>query len=122
LELAGLTQDRVSFTRWSKGIASVAEDLPPERAVDYQLQLGRGFAAFGNQAKAVGALRNALRLAEQHQLNEYAFMAQAELGAMGGRPARHRISQSVPCRAGQPAEERAFAEVAGKLHALRAAS
>jgi tetratricopeptide (TPR) repeat protein len=120
LELAGLTQDRVSFTRWSKAIEAVAEDLPLERSVDYRLQLGRGFATFGNKARAVGSLRHALRLAEEHHLNEYAFKAQTELAATEAKPARHRITRGVPCRAGQAVEERAFAEVAGKLHALRA--
>ncbi len=117
LELSALTKDRVSFARWSKAIGVMTDELPAERRVDYWLQLGRGHATFGQAARAERCLRDALAQAEQYRLNEYVFRAQAELEMIHKKPAQHGSLTKPPCRAKATG---ALAEVAGKLHALRA--
>jgi hypothetical protein len=107
----------VGFSRWKREITAVSENLPPERRADFELQVGLGCATFGQPRQAEQSLRKALALAEQQRLNEIAFSAEAALNALKTRAAPNAQATSVPSGA-ERAE--AFAEIAEKLHALRA--
>jgi len=117
LELCGLMEDRVGFSRWKRQLAAVADDLPAERLADLQLQLGLASAAFGQVRVAEQYLRKAAAIAEQHDLNEYTFRAEAAI--------KQLKSDSAPNRPEAPARFEAegaqdFAEIVEKLEALRA--
>jgi tetratricopeptide (TPR) repeat protein len=117
LELGAKMDDRLGFSRWKREITAMSANLPPERRADFELQVGLGCAGFGQARQAEQSLRKALALAEQHRLNEIAFSAEAALDALKKRAAPNVPDTSVLSGA-ERAEE--FAEIAEKLHALRA--
>lgn len=117
LELCALTGDRVGFARWAHDIAAMATEMPPERVADFELQLGRGHAMFGHRGKAKVSLNRALALAQQYQLNEYAFRTREALSGLENSTAQGESENLVPTRA-EPSRE--VVEIAEKLLALRA--
>ncbi len=117
LELCAMTGDRVGFARLKREISAIADELPPERHADFYLLLGQGQAGFGDRRSAAASLRKAVGLAEQYQLNEYAFRARAALQELGRLPARGQGATDAPARARRSKE---FQEVTRKLEALRA--
>ncbi len=117
LELSTLRRDRLAFARWTNEITALGEELPAERQVDLAFQLGLGHAAFGHARKAQRCLAEALLLAEQYRLNEYVFRIQDTLEKVKRNFTRDGTRFVDPSRADGAKE---FAEVVGKLRALRA--
>lgn len=117
LELSALTGDRVGFARWAGQIAAMADEMPPERLADFELQLGRGHALFGHNGKATASLKRALAIAQQYRLNEGAFRAQQALLDLENGTARNRSEDPAAGRAEHSSE---LVEIAEKLQALRA--
>jgi tetratricopeptide (TPR) repeat protein len=117
LELSAKMEDRVGFSRWKREITAIAEDLPAERLADFHLQLGLGCAAFGQTRSAERSLRQAITVATRYGLNEYVFSAEAALDVLTNKTAPDVPRASGASEAGVSEE---FAEIAGKLHALRA--
>jgi tetratricopeptide (TPR) repeat protein len=79
LELSALSRDRVAFARWRRELEQVRQQLPPERLVDYDLQVGLGLIAFGEHRKARQYLKDAVSNAERFGIHEYGFMAERAL-------------------------------------------
>lgn len=117
LELNALTGDRVGFARCAHELTEMAEQLPPERIVDFQLQLGRGHTMFGHNQKARGSLERALGLAQKYRLNEYAFQAQEALSELDTTSTKGERERGTPAPAERSKE---VVEIAEKLQALRA--
>ena len=69
------------FSRSVEWLA-MSEDLPPDRLADFHLQLGQGYARFGQRREAERSLRKALAIAEKNRLNEMTFQIEAALGAL----------------------------------------
>jgi tetratricopeptide (TPR) repeat protein len=88
LELAALTQDRVSFERLRREIEGADIELPPDARVDYEIKMGVSLASFGKCRKAERYLRRAIQDAEEYNLNDYLFRAEAALRELhsGQRP------------------------------------
>ena len=82
LELAGVSRNRVSFQRWRRQVQVLADSLPAETAVDFEIKLGKGYREFGNVRLARRHLRSAARMAGEWQLNEYVFRAEQALRAL----------------------------------------
>jgi tetratricopeptide (TPR) repeat protein len=117
LELSALTGDRLSFARWAREVSAVVDELPPEKAADFALQVGRGHATFGQSTKARAALERAQAVAEQYKLNEYAFRAQQALAELDDAAIRRGSDTHAPAPAEFSTE---LVEIAEKLQALRA--
>jgi tetratricopeptide (TPR) repeat protein len=117
LEVSAQVGDRVGFANWKREIRAVAENLPADRQVLFHLQLGLGYAAFGQVRTAERSLRRAQAMAEEHQLNEYAFKAEAALSVLTGKSAPGMAEVQAAPRAEAGPELAAIAE---KLHALQA--
>lgn len=119
LELSALMNDRVSFYRWRRQAANLADGLPPERLADLYLQLGVGSATFGKPRTGERLVRKALKIAEEHSLSEYAIAAHSAL---------ERIARTAsPCAAradgawdGSPRRSPGLAAIEQKLQLLAA--
>lgn len=118
LELLGVASamdDRVSFERRRREIGELGVELPPDPLVDFEIKLGVGLAAFGQLRAGRGYLKRAIRHAEEYNLNEYLFRAEALLDNLETE-IRDRATPQVDWSARYPE----VAEVAGELHHLRA--
>ena len=117
LELSAQMRDRVGFTGWKRQIGAIAGELPADRQVLFHLQLGLGCAGFGQMRAAERALHKAAAIAEQHELNEYAFQVEAALAALKKTSAPN-VVEDVAAVEAENSEE--LAEIAGKLQVLSA--
>ena len=75
LELAAQVQDRVGFERWRRELETQYEHLPTDERVDFEMKLGVGLAAFGNDRDGVTHLERAVALAEEFKLGQRVFEA-----------------------------------------------
>lgn len=116
LELASLTQNRMSFERLRRKLEASMEVMHPDQLVDFDLKAGMGFASFDERELAEAALRAAISRAEELQLNTYLFQAETALRELGSNTGTQRGSGDA---AAQPAETSA---VADQLRALRLAA
>jgi tetratricopeptide (TPR) repeat protein len=73
MELESAVGNRIAFERYRQESRAYEDRMPPSMAIDYRYKIGIGFARFGKEAKSRSALREALALAEAHQLNEWYF-------------------------------------------------
>jgi hypothetical protein len=76
LELSAIIQDRVGFERWRRIVDAKVDQLPPDLAVEFNIKLGIGLAAFGNKADAMNRLNRAIALAEEYRLGQRIFEAE----------------------------------------------
>lgn len=89
LEVSANIQDRVGFERWRRELEAVAETLPPAEEVDFEMKLGCGLSAFGNENDGKARLTRGLQLAEKHKLGQRVFEAEQLLGSLrAGRDLR----------------------------------
>jgi tetratricopeptide (TPR) repeat protein len=118
LEVSARKADRMAFHRWRRAIVDAGE-LPPQTQIEFDLGLALGYGTFGQPAKAEQCLMHAVRLAEQHHLNEQLFRAENALAELrNGRQTTQ--TQETPAATewqGHPG----VANVAKKLEALRPA-
>jgi tetratricopeptide (TPR) repeat protein len=112
LEISAATRNRVSFERWRRDLGALEESMPPEVRVEYEIELGRGFAAFGQLQRGAGYLEAAIRRAEGHKLNECLFRAEAALNGLAKQP-------EPPTETVGWADDPAVSDVANELHQLR---
>ncbi len=110
LVAAGRDGDELAFERYRRQLAEVP--LPADLQAHYQLAVGDGRARFGQVEAAVAAYRTALEVAEQHQLNELVFRAEASLEAL-----RQQERSRVP--APQTGGAITIAEVIGAMRTMR---
>src|SRR6266568_6049231 len=73
MNCASFSRDRVGFERWREQCDARRESMPPNIVVDYMLKAGIGRARFGQLDRAERLLVNALRIAEEAGLHEFAF-------------------------------------------------
>jgi tetratricopeptide (TPR) repeat protein len=73
MELESAVGNRIAFERYRQEARTYQDRMPPSMAIDYRFKVGVSFARFGKEAKARATLREALGLAEAHQLNEWYF-------------------------------------------------
>jgi tetratricopeptide (TPR) repeat protein len=116
LELAALTEDRVSFERLRREIERADVELPPDAHVDFEIKMGVSLASFGKRHKAERYLRSAIRHAEEHHLNDYLFRAEAALKELPTDRGKEIPSAEKVAWADRYPDVVAVAE---QLHALR---
>ena len=79
LDLAALTQDRLSFERWRREAGAVRDHLPADERVEFEIKLGCGLASFERRTEGLEHLRRAVALAEESGLGEQVFRAETLL-------------------------------------------
>ncbi len=79
LDLAALTQDRLSFERWRREASGMYQHLPSDERVEFEIKLGCGLASFERRAEGEEHLRRAIALAEEAGLGEQVFRAETLL-------------------------------------------
>ena len=80
LHLATLDEMELAFEQYRRQLAS--EPMGPELAAQYHYSLGMGLRRFGRTEQAREALREGIRLAEEHGLNVELFRLERELEAL----------------------------------------
>lgn len=73
MEMESAIGNRIAFERYRQEAQICEDQMPPTMAIDYRYKVGIGFARFGKENRARAVLREALALAEEHQLNEWYF-------------------------------------------------
>lgn len=111
LELAVQTGSETLFEQYRQQLRS--RELPPFLETGFELSVGRGYHRFGQIERAKSHLKQAVALAEQHQINQLLFDADAALrGIDTQRPSREvEVSASLD-----------VAEVADAIRQLREAA
>ena len=73
MHCASYRRDRVGFERWRERCQARREHMPPNILVDFMLKTGIGLARFGQFERAERLLTNALAVADDAGLHEFAF-------------------------------------------------
>ena len=95
LDLAALTDDRLTFERYRQSLATQTGTLPPEVQLDFELKLGVGLSLFEEYDHGVAHLRRAVQLAEQFGMAERIFHAEQQLEEAVQRRTQPPIVSSV---------------------------
>ncbi len=86
MDLASRTGNEIEFHQYRRVLAD--QPLPTARRVSFLLDLGNGFARFGNRVSAREALTTALKEAEVVGLNQRVFQIESALRALD-----HQVAQ-----------------------------
>ncbi len=116
IELATHTGNRMMFEKRRREIETLDAELPPSSLVDFKMKVGKGLASFGNTETAKKYLRRAVQHAEEYNLNDFLFKAEAALDDLNETPPQAECIW--------PAEEKFVDDVvsvARELQLLRAA-
>lgn len=108
LEVASRTGSEVHFEALRREMASV--NLPPYLATGLHINLGTGYARFGDLVKARHYLELAVRLAQEHGHNQFVFEAEEALRG---------LQKTAPPRRVQPQISLDVEEVATAIRELR---
>jgi len=112
MELEAAEGDRIAFERRRQAARSFEAKMPPSMAVDFRYKQGLGLAHFGQQTQARRELREAMALAERHQLNEWYFRIERTLERLDEAPT---VAAPTPTARVELLETPALAEVAAGL-------
>jgi tetratricopeptide (TPR) repeat protein len=113
MELSVLETSEPRFESYRRELAGV--ELPPNLAVGYHLQTGKGYTTFARWDRARRALNQAMELAAKHRLNQLFFSAEEGLRQLEGQEAA-RAAQSVFVPIATPDS---VADVAAAIHQMR---
>lgn len=117
MELYSLEGNRFAFLRQKGVLQERLYLLPPERAVDFHLQAGLGHLRLGEIEKALPELKEALRLAECHGLNEYVFRIESAINQFTAPKESRDFTIPKPVKSRRP-KRPVVARVEKKLHAM----
>jgi tetratricopeptide (TPR) repeat protein len=117
LGLASLTGNRVAFERRRRELDEVRSKLPPSTLVDLEMKLGMGLASFDQQGAAKKHLERAIELAEEHNLNDFLFKAEAALDDLNNHSQPPESEDPVGWEDAPQYSE--VARVARELHEIR---
>lgn len=104
MEVSADVQDRISFERCRREIAVNYQRLPVDEQVDFDIKLATGLADFGRTHEGLPHLERALSLAEEHQLGEHLFRAEAALRSLREGCAATPVGAAPKCES-PPAPE-----------------
>jgi tetratricopeptide (TPR) repeat protein len=86
MEVAADDGDEVLFERYRRSVD--VSRLPPNLAIQYWLDGGKGLERLGHLPEARVFLERAIAFAEEHSLNQYVFRAEEALRELGRHPVR----------------------------------
>jgi hypothetical protein len=81
MDLESVVGNRVAFERCRVAAEGFRDRMSPSMLVDYKFKLGSGLVRFGQNTRARTILREALKLAEQYELNAWYFKVEQALAA-----------------------------------------
>lgn len=93
IEVSAYAGDRFSFERWRRDAEGLRDALPVDEICNLDFALGTGLATFGAPIEAERHLENAIALAEQANLGERLFKAEAALHEL---QERREIDATLP--------------------------
>jgi hypothetical protein len=113
MELSVLETSEPRFESYRRELAGI--ELPPNLAVGYHLQTGKGYTAFARWDRARRALNQAMELAAKHRLNQLLFSAEEGLRQLEGQEA----ARAAQCVFVPMATPDSVADVAAAIHQMR---
>src|SRR5206468_2069883 len=80
LDIASLTGSETMFEDYRRELSTA--ELPPRLAAAFELNVGEAYQRFGNSDRALTHLKLALKLAEEHSLNQILFLAEEAIAKL----------------------------------------